>query len=502
MSATRAGAVAPLLSPAASKKEPVTVQPPPKTSKTLMNPRPSTALKTPKSSSPAALLTSPKAPASVLTSPTSRTPGAPSPASPTAASPSDPPLTSPVFKLSRAKKLFTLWDLNHDHFLSPAEFSAGLTAFVATASASDLQLDLDAAHVTQDEGGKVTLSSGQVDALWKEADVDGDGRVSLAEFQWRFAEGPDPRGSQVKRRTAPLQQLKRVVKDATKMSVEDLRAILDAVYDGPNPRFKAVDLSKTEQLSNAVLKRILTQCLQAEKEQAAAQKRPMEDWAQHCWGLGGLTQKDCDRLFASLDSKKSGRIDLGPVFALAQQKPGRAKGKKKAKANPDYLLTTVKEDDLRDFVTEQVFAHLQAEQAALKAQGLPHVEYRCHPPLAHWGDDDVAAKGLALRGDSGYKKTLLLSERTRVRGVRQVAGGWAVYAVVRAEMTELKRVETAWHVRLDMKETEEVRRVVAAVKKGWRDGEVDVHHKGDVVDGWSEHCSGQDEEELSIPPIV
>ena len=478
------GAVQPISSPVAKGKQTVTVQLPPKT---------------PKSN-----LTSPK---SFTPSRSSRT----SVASPTSAdvSSASSSTASPVFKQTRAKKLFTQFDLDHDHYLSLSEFSLGLSAFVSSLSTSDLQIDLDAAHVTQGEGGKVTLSAGQVDALWKETDLDGDGRVSLAEFQWRFAGGPDPRPTVARRPTVLLQTLKRVVKDASRMSLDDLRAILDAVYDGPNPRFKTVDLSKTEQVPAAVLKRLLTQTLQAEKEQAAAQKRPIEDWAQHCWGLGGLTQKDCDRLFAALDTKKSGRIDLGPIFALAAQKPGRAKGKKKAKANPDYPLTTVKEEHLRDFISDTLITHLIREQSALKARGEPHTDVRCHPPLDHWGDDDAKAKGLGARGEeSGYKKTLFLSERTKVNGVvrragEDAGGGWAVLAAYRTEVTELKRVERLWHAVVELRTTEEVEGVRVAVKKSWRDGEVEINDRDELLREWKDlHGANTEDDELSIPPIA
>ena len=114
------------------------------------------------------------------------------------------------------------------------------------------------------------------------------------------------------------------------------------------------------------------------------------------------------------------------------------------------------------------------------------------------------------RRDSGYKKTLLLSERTRVVKVVRLSesgcgGGYVVYAVFRTEMTELKRMEEVWQGRVELAETEEVRAVECGVKKSWRDGEVELGgvREGDVVAGWKEHCGPwQDDEELSIPPIA
>ena len=442
---------------------------------------------------------------------------------------------SPVFNASRAKKLFAAFDLDKDHYLSPSEFNSGLSSLMSSLTLSSLPLTISPTHLTTADGSdRISLTPLQLDALWKETDVDCDGRISINEFLFRFAGGPDPRASIVRKPTLSLQVLKRVVKDQTKISVDDLRAVLDAVYDGPNPRFKAVDLSKIEQISNAILKRILTQVLQAEKEDAKAHKRPIDDWAAHCLNLG-VTQKDADRLFAAIDTKKSGRIDLGPIFALAAQKPGRAKGKKKSKPSPDYLFTTVKEEHFLAFLNDILFNHFTQQQKNLKAAGEPSHPYRCHPPLAHWGTEDIARKGLTLTpkptpalrpttattttslntsahnntndgaSSNGYRTLLLLSERTVVRSVVKRTDGYEVYASCRCELTELKRNEFLWHAVVHFNGSEIYETVKLALRKSWRDGELEENRKtSDELQGWEKYGGGaeKDDTELSIPPIA
>ena len=426
---------------------------------------------------------------------------------------------SPVFKAARAKKLFSSFDVDRDHYLSLAEFNSGLSSLLSSLTLSSLPLNISPTHLTTAAGtDRISLTPLQLDALWRETDVDYDGRISLPEFFHRFAGGPDPRASIVRKPTLSLQTLKRVVKDSTKMSVDDLRAVLDAVYDGPNPRFKAVDLTKIEQISNAILKRILTQVLQAEKEDAKAHKRAVDDWAAHCINLGGVTQKDADRLFAAIDSKKTGRIDLGPVFALAAQKPGRAKAsKKKSKPNPDYLFSTVKEEHFVGFLNDILFNHFAQQQKQLQAAGEPYHPYRCHPPLAHWGTEDIARKGLTLKpkptaaagGDggngNGYRTLLLLSERTVLRSVVKRNDGFEVYVSCRCELTELKRNEYLWHAVIHFNVQEIYETVKMALRKSWRDGELEENRRtSDELLGWEKYGGGveKDDVELSIPPIA
>ena len=436
-----------------------------------------------------------------------------------------------MFKTARAKKLFLAFDLDKDHYLSLSEFNSGLSSLLSSLTLSSLPLNISPTHLTTADGtDRISLTPLQLDALWKETDVDYDGRISQPEFLYRFAGGPDPRAAIVKKPTLALQTLKRVVKDSTKISVDDLRAVLDAVYDGPNPRFAAtaVDLSKIEQISNAILKRILTQVLLAEKEDAKAHKRPIDDWAAHCINLGGVTQKDADRLFAAIDSKKTGRIDLGPIFALAAQKPGRAKGKKKTKPNPDYLFTTVKEEHFVAFLNDILFGHFTQRQKQLAAAGEVSHPYRCHPPLPHWGTEDINRKGLTLKpnpaastsattttptttaaGDggsgNGYRTLLLLSERTVVRSVVKRNDGYEVYVSCRCELTELKRNEYLWHAVIHFNGQEIYETVKMALRKSWRDGELEENCRTcDELVGWEKYGGGveKDDIELSIPPIA
>ena len=434
----------------------------------------------------------------------------------------DESAVSPVFKTARAKKLFTSFDLDKDHYLSSTEFYTGLSSLLSSLTLSSLPLNISPTHLTTAAGtDRISLTPLQLDALWKETDLDYDNRISLTEFLYRFAGGPDPRAAIVKKPTLSLQTLKRIVKDTSKISVDDLRAVLDAVYDGPNPRFKTVDLTKIEQISNAILKRILTQVLQAEKEEAKTHKRPIEDWAAHCLNLG-ITQKDADRLFAAIDSKKTGRIDLGPIFALAAQKPGRAKGKKKSKPNPDYLFTTVKEEHFIPFLNDIIFNHFTQVQKQLKDAHEPFHPYRCHPPLAHWGTEDILRKGLTLAppqpattaaaaaaGDggcgNGYRTLLLLSERTVVRSVVKRADGFEVYVSCRCELTELKRNEYLWHAVIHFNSQEIYETVKLALRKSWRDGELEENRKtNEELIGWDKYGGGteKDDNELSIPPTA
>ena len=404
-------------------------------------------------------------------------------------------IASPVFMQTRAKKLFAAFDSNGDRQLSPAEFSAGLTSFVSSLRLGDeKQIDISPAHVTRTSTGELTLSPAQLDALWRETDLDCDGRVSLPEFLFRFAGGPDPRAGSLPRQTQLLQAARRQERDSTRMTLDDLRSVLDAVYDGPNLRFKSVDLSKTEQISAAVLKRIMTQTLQAEKDQAQQQQRPMDDFAAHCLqDCGGLTQRDVDRLFAAIDVKKAGRIDLGPIFALANQKPGRVKSKKK-KINPNYLFSTVKEEHFRDFINDCILSTLSNSNAAVC----------CHPPLLHWGDEDRRLKGMQ---GTGYKQTVFLSERTRILSTTRTDSGFSVYVLFRTEMTELKRMESLCCGLLRLDAHEVFTGMQWAVKKQWRDGEVEKYEQGkDVVEKWSQHCGDDstviDGVELSIPLLI
>ena len=105
-----------------------------------------------------------------------------------------------MFKTARAKKLFTAFDLDKDHYLSLSEFNSGLSSLLSSLTLSSLPLNISPTHLTTADGtDRISLTPLQLDALWKETDVDYDGRISLAEFLHRFAGGPDPRAAIVKK---------------------------------------------------------------------------------------------------------------------------------------------------------------------------------------------------------------------------------------------------------------------------------------------------------------
>jgi len=420
-------------------------------------------------------------------------------------------INSPVFKSSRAKKLFTQFDSNRDGFLSHSEFDSGLRSFISSMPVlNDLDITLTPSASTIDENGetKISFSQSQLDALFKEADHNNDGKLSAIEFIWRFGGGAEP-VNEIKKPTRIIQIIKRQVKDANKISVEDVRAVLENVYDGPKVRYKSVDLTKIEQVSNSGLKRILMQTLQAEKEESIANKRLMEDWAQHIFKLNGLSQKDVDKLFLTIDNKKTGRIDLGPIFAQCQLKPSRHNNKNKKNKknlNPGYLLTTIQSEHCRDFINDCIFNYcLTYGQTTNKLHVINtyNYPYRCHPPLDHWGSDDRQLKSLNSKQSGGYKIFLFLSERTKIRTmIKKLSGGFEIYAVFRTELTELKRSEYFYHCKIELNENEEFVSLLPILKRSWRDGEIEIANENNQeIQSWKEFC-GEDEQELSIPPLT
>lgn len=305
---------------------------------------------------------------------------------------------------TRAKKLFKLFDHDKDKVLNRAEFSSGLVGFV---NGPDL----------------APLTSEQVDALWLETDLNKDEKVSWAEFQYRFCGGPNPltTGKKAEKKLSLHLQTPRKKEPLTgkNSAVSQLRSVLEAVYDGPKPRYKGVDLTKTKQLNAPGLKKLLSQVLAEEKADAKAKKRPLDEWAAPLVSTG-VDTKTCDKLFFQLDTSKSGKVDLTQFFDQlklrpATGKPGGAKSKKKKKVNLNpngpqaYTLTTVKPEHVRDFVSELLLKHMP--------DNVGH-SVKCHPPLKHWGDDERKRKGL---NTEGYKTTIFLSERTKIKAVVKLA---------------------------------------------------------------------------------
>jgi Ca2+-binding EF-hand superfamily protein len=300
---------------------------------------------------------------------------------------------------ARAKKLFKVFDHDKDKVLNRAEFEAGLKGFV--------------------NGPDLEITPEQIEALWLETDVNKDEKVSWAEFQYRFCGGPNPltTGKKAEKKLSLHLQTprkKEVLTGKNAGAIALLKSVLEAIYDGPKPRYKEVDLTKTKQMNPAALKKLLSQVLAEEKAEAKAKKRPVEEWAAPLVSTG-IDTKTCDKLFVHMDHSKTGVLNLTQFFDQMKLRPGKNKSKKKKKANVHahgpqaYTLTTVKPEHVRDWVSELLLKNMPDNVAH---------SVKCHPPLKHWGDDERKRKSL---NTEGYKTTIFLSERTKVKAVVKLA---------------------------------------------------------------------------------
>jgi hypothetical protein len=405
-----------------------------------------------------------------------------------------------VFKgSSRAKNIFKLFDHDKDKFLSRAEFEAGLKNFI--------------------NAPELSITPEQIEALWQETDINKDEKVSWIEFNSRFCGGPHP--STLLKKTEKKLSLhlqtprkKDHLSGKNANAVAELKIVLESTYDGPKLRFKAVDLSKMKALNVGGLKKLLNQLLTEEKNEAKKMKRDLEEWAANILNsAAGVDAKNVDKLFAFFNEKKSDKIDLGPFFEQLKLRPpsgetatktstkgGKSK-KKKMTTNSSgpqaYILTTVKAEHVRDFLSEQLLAAMPSNSAPNK----PHT-VKCHPPLKHWGDDERKRKALA---NEGYKVEIFLSERTRVKAVVKLAppasditadaaaGGGKVtpraasagasstsgaaipeaandiliFAAYRTEYTAMARFESLYHARITMDEDENIKKIEMKEKKNW-----------------------------------
>jgi len=462
----------------------------------------------------------------------------------------------PVFKGARAKKLFKVFDSDRDKFLTRAEFAAGLVHFI---TAPELP------PITQE----------QIDALWAETDVNKDDKISWNEFAHRFCGAPHPStlGKKVEKKASLMLQTPRK-KDPPAgkagAAMAELRGILEALYDGSSskPRYPGVDLSKSRVLPPPAFKKLLNSTLAEEKAEAKAQKRPLEEWAAKALASGAAAdQKACDRLFNQLDERKTGKVDLGPFFEqlklrpstkpTASSSPKRGRSKVRDQNKPTgpsaYVLTTVKSEHVRDFVSEVILRHFPLN--------VSH-SVKMHPPLKHWGDDERKRKAL---NTEGYKTTIFLSEKTKIKAVVKLplpeadaasaaaaaaakqplspkspatkspsatsragarsAGATSasaaaassaaaaqpvnnsdvlIFASFRTEFTSMARCESLWHARLTLDADEQVRKVDVVEKKNWVDGELDKCMMEPCFPEWSTYVltSQEDEfEEMSTPPI-
>jgi len=386
-----------------------------------------------------------------------------------------------VFKSStRAKKLFKSWDLDEDSYLSKTEFVNGMRKFIATGPgpAVILGLGITLTHTNtsleqqqqQLSGTKnlevmeekqestnpspsatsflppihsssssssfspsstttsnvlpsflsspPSLSDSQLDCLWAETDLNQDNRLSWAEFQYRFAGGPDPRlkQKQEKKVTQPLQSPRKKKEGlgldgvlnggegggVGKLSVSDLKAIIDGLFQDGARRYKSIDIAKFKSITPSSLKTLVNSILICEKESATKQERPMEDWAIKGWSSGGgkggsgggpVSLKEVEKLFVLWDEKKLGRFDFTSKLEQAKNKSkkgdsggGKKKSnKKKGGSTSDsnksgsvsYTLTTVRPESIRDWVSELLLQHMtlssQAARVALEAGTAPMI---------------------------------------------------------------------------------------------------------------------------------
>src|SRR5205085_2551065 len=108
---------------------------------------------------------------------------------------------------------------------------------------------------------------------------------------------------------------------------------------------------------------LIGQILTEEKNEAKAKKRELEPWAAKLVASGAANEQAyVDKLFMQLDTGKKGVVDLTQFIEQLKLRPSRseggAKSKKKKKGAPAgggpaaYVLTTVKADNVRDWVSE------------------------------------------------------------------------------------------------------------------------------------------------------
>ena len=421
-----------------------------------------------------------------------------------------------VWRTARAKDVFKQFDANKDKILNKVEFTAGLQSFISLKTDPPPVNDTATATTTPQVPTPTALTATQIEALWNETDINGDGRITLEEFLYRFAGGPHPDVSAVIKPTIALQKPLKPQTANAKISVEDLRNVLFCLYDGPKIRksMKTVDLSKTEQVSNTILKRVLTQILQCEVDEATKSHRAMEDWAKHIHSLGGIVTKDVDKLFAALDVNKSGRVDLAPIFAEAKMRPSQSKIARDTKQRAlalsrskqngfVYPLASVNEDNVIHWCNDAILNSLTPQ-------------HKCHPPLPHWGTHDRNNKSLT---SGGYQTHLLLSERTKLKSIvpfttsndvnrplttqrSESKSGYVICLTCRCEMTSKARLEFFYFVRIELDENERMTDVQVRLKKSWSDSAVEVEESGDVFDDWNNQFNLSDDTELSVPPLT
>lgn len=163
--------------------------------------------------------------------------------------------------------------------------------------------------------------------------MDCDQRISWPEFQYRFAGGLDPRLKVKieKKITIELQSPRKQTNTngganangangGGKFSLLEMKAILDALYSDGSRRYKSIDTAKYKTVTPATLKKLLNLIVTTEKETAKKGNREVEEWASKPIEYGGVNQKEIDRLFASWDEKKQGRVDLDKILEAAKIK--------------------------------------------------------------------------------------------------------------------------------------------------------------------------------------
>lgn len=455
--------------------------------------------------------------------------------------------------------MFKLFDHDKDKFLNRHEFEEGIRGFI--------------------NAPELTITPEQIDALWMETDLNKDEKISWAEFNYRFCGGPNPNTllkKTEKKLSLHLQTpRKKPDPNGKNSALNDLKGVLEAIYDGPKVRYKGVDLTKTKQLNPGAFKKLLGQVLAEEKAEAKEKKRPVEEWALPL-ASGGIDSKVADKLFNQLDDKKTGKLDLTQFFEQLKLRPAtgnmnksnkKKKNTTKSLSGPQsYVLTTVKAEHVRDFISEQILKHFP-----------PNVNHsvKCHPPLKHWGDDERKKKGL---NTEGYKTTIFLSERTKIKAIVKLPptdpvvsptngassssssdvksptstarkssaasssssnkkptsapsakpssakpasatstrltspqppepvnhSDILIFAVFRTEYTSMARSEFLYHARVTMDEDENVKKVEVKEVKSWVDGEIDKHAEDSgTFEDWIAYVGIPDEfEEMSIPPIA
>lgn len=405
---------------------------------------------------------------------------------------------------TRGKKVFKALDLDADKFLSREEFEEGIQKFLSTSE-------------------ELALTPAQIDALWKETDLNNDGKISWAEFQYRFCGGVHPYAELEKKMgkkpTLQLQVPKRKEKFAAggKLSVNDMKFILENLFEGGKQKYKnGVDISMHKELTAPMLKKLLTQIITAEREDAKAQKRDMLEFAAVTFQLGGIAPKDSDRLFNFLDTKKEGKIDLTAIFEQAKLRPAPVVEEKEGEVGPDgkkrsnkkkkveteiknpkaHVMATIKAENIRDFISDKILVQL----SRLNEDNDESLEYKCHPPLKHWGDDEKKKRGLL---EHGYKTNIFLSERTKIKSIVKLDTEVVIFGLFRTEYTAMARSEYLYHARISFDLDEVLQRVDVKLKKSWVDGEIDKFVVDSLFEDWETYVPFEDEmEELSIPPMA